>query len=60
VDIQRMPARKRQPKPKPDDNTRLVLAVDRVTDSEPVRGEDLLPPKLAKDLRKAKKKSPKI
>jgi hypothetical protein len=29
--------------------------VDRVTDSEPVRGEDLLPPRLAKKLREAKK-----
>ena len=48
----RMPSRKR--KPTADDNTRIVRAVERVTGSEPVRGEDLLPPRLAKELREAK------
>lgn len=40
--------------PLPDANTRIVRAVNRLTDSEPVRGEDLLPPRLAKKLREAK------
>ncbi len=39
---------------KPDDNTQIVRAVERVTDSEPVRGEDLLPARLAKELTAAK------
>lgn len=44
----------KKPARKPDANTAIVRAVDRLTDSEPVRGEDLLPPRLAKELRKAK------
>jgi Zn-dependent peptidase ImmA (M78 family)/transcriptional regulator with XRE-family HTH domain len=47
-----MPSRKRPTKP--DDNTAIVRAVERVTDSGPVRGEDLLPPRLARKLRAAK------
>lgn len=35
-------------KPSPDDNTAIVDAVNRITGSEPVRGEDLLPPELRK------------
>ena len=49
-----MPARK--PQPKPDANTAIVRAVERVTGSERVKGEDLLPPRLAKQLREAKRK----
>lgn len=49
-DTPALPARK----PKPDANTTIVLAVDRVTDSEPVLGKDLLPRRLAKKLRGAK------
>ena len=40
---------------KPDMNTEIVRAVNRLTDSETVRGEDLLPSRLAKQLREAKK-----
>ena len=38
----------------------IVRAVNRLTDSEPVRGEDLLPPRLAKKLREAKKRISKV
>lgn len=53
-DSESMPSRK--PNPKPDDNTKIVDAVNTITDSDPVRGEDLLPPRLAKKLREAKKR----
>lgn len=45
--------------PKPDDNTAIVRALERATDTEPVRGEDLLPPRLAKELTAAKEKEAK-
>lgn len=44
---------KRQPKAK-DASTRAVALVNAATDSEPVRGEDLLPKPLAKQLREVK------
>ncbi len=46
------------PKPKPakDANARAVAAVNAVTGSPKVRGEDLLPRRLAKQLREAKKR----
>ena len=50
--MQNKPARKS----KTDANTAIVGAVNRLTDSEPVRGEDLLPVRLAKKLREAKKR----
>lgn len=33
---------KRDPKQQPDANTRMVRAVEKITGSEPVRGEDLV------------------
>lgn len=45
---------KRKPQPKTDDHTKIVRALECMTDSGPVRGEDLLPPRLAKQLREAK------
>ncbi len=44
-------------KPKGDDNTAIVRAGERLTDSEPVEGEDLLrSPELKRQLREAKER----
>lgn len=43
-------------KPAKDSNTAIVRAVEAVTGTESVKGEDLLPPRLAKQLREAKKR----
>lgn len=40
-----------------DASTRAVALVNKATGSEPVNGEDLLPPRLAKRLREAKKRT---
>lgn len=47
---------KRKPQPQADDNTAIVRAVERVTGSERVKGEDLLPARLKKQFREAKKR----
>jgi hypothetical protein len=44
-------------RPAQDANTRAVALVNGATDSEPVKGEDLLPRRLAKQLRVAKKRA---
>ena len=44
------------PKRQRDENTVIVRAVERVTGTKPVRGEDLLPARLAKKLREVKAK----
>jgi hypothetical protein len=45
------------PKPKPDPSQEAARAVERVTDSDPVNGEDLLgSPKLKRQLAAAKKR----
>jgi len=47
----------RKPKPKLDPIQTAGALVNAATDSGPVRGEDLLPPRLAKQLREAKKRA---
>lgn len=48
---------RRMPKPKPDPSQEAARAVERVTDSDPVNGEDLLgSPKLKRQLAAAKKR----
>lgn len=49
-DIPSMPKRKL----KPDANTTIVRAAERALDIKPMRGEELLPLRLAKKLREAK------
>jgi hypothetical protein len=43
--------------PAKDSNTAIVRAVEAVTDSKPVKGESLLPARLKKEFREAKKRS---
>jgi hypothetical protein len=43
-------------RPAKDASTRAVALVNAATGSEPAKGEDLLPPRLAKQLREAKKR----
>ncbi len=48
---------KRQAQPEP--HTEIARAVERATGTEPVRGEDLLPPDLAKQYLEAKERAAK-
>jgi hypothetical protein len=49
-----MPKRKRHPRP--DVSQRAVALVNAATNSEPVKGEDLLPARLRKEYREAKRR----